>query len=100
LAKSLLFSVLLNLPEGLDRFSLAALKGSAFVAVVQPGLFLMEGADMPKENAGPGATNPWMSKGKRQKYVPQPKTGLLKAVGCRPLKISSLRNGKAANLLK
>lgn len=32
--------------------------------------------------------------------VPQPKTDSLKAVGCRPLKISSLRNGKAANLLK
>jgi hypothetical protein len=55
---------------------------------------------MPKANAGPGAIDPWMSKGKRQKYVPQPKTGLLNAVGCRPLKISSLRNVKAANLLK
>jgi hypothetical protein len=30
-------------PEGLDRFSLAAWKGSAFIAVVQPGLFLMKG---------------------------------------------------------
>jgi hypothetical protein len=37
---------------------------------------------------------------KEEKSVPQPKTGSLRAVGYRPLKISSLRNGKAANLLK